>query len=130
MTLPYSINSFDWKLFSIHYEEQVLNRYRNTPSMAAYKINRLREIYEDLKHADILPDVVIEKLMEQLVNDRGEIAAFCDPEQIEDTENLIEGYEWCIVQLGDKSVSRNIRSFCAAQVGSFDEMLQEEEIDI
>ena len=52
------------------------------------------------------------------------------PERIEEPDNLIEGYEWCVSTLSDNTVPREIRSFCAAQVGDFDEMLQEEEIEI
>ena len=74
--------------------------------------------------------MIVEKIITTLDSDRGEVAAFCEPEYLEDSENLIEGYEWCVNQLPDKNVSQDLRHFFAAQIGGFDEMLQEEEIDI
>ena len=130
MTIAYNTKSFDWQRFCIHYESKVMQKYQKTPSIAAEKIYSLRAIHRDLRLCDIEPDVIVELLMQNLMNDRGEIAAFCDPERIEEVENLIEGYDWCVNQLPDKSVAQDLRHFCAAQVGSFDEMLQYEEIDI
>ena len=110
MTISYNTNSFDWLRFCVHYESEVMQKYQKTPSVAADKINNLRTIHQNLQHT--------------------EIAAFCDPERIEEPDNLIGGYEWCVSTLSDNTVPREIRSFCAAQVGDFDEMLQEEEIEI
>lgn len=130
MTISYNTNSFDWLRFCVHYESEVMQKYQKTPSVAADKINNLRTIHHNLQHTDIEPDALVELLMKTLPFDRGEIAAFCDPERIEEPDNLIEGYEWCVSTLSDNTVPREIRSFCAAQVGDFDEMLQEEEIEI
>lgn len=130
MTLTYNLSNFDWRRFSLQYEAEVVKRYSRTPKLAAEKIRIMRDIHSELSHSDIEPDQIISTLMETLINNRGEIAAFGKPEKMEEPENLIEGYEWCVSQLSDKTVSREIRSFCAVQVGDFDEMLQEEEIDI
>lgn len=129
MTISYNTKSFDWQRFCIHYESKVIQKYQKTPSVAAEKIKLLRSLHRDLCLSDTEPDVIID-LLQNLTNDRGEIAAFCDPERIEDAENLIEGYDWCVNQLPDKSVAQDLRHFCAAQVSCFDEMLQYEEIDI
>ena len=130
MTFTFSSRSFNWQRFCLHYESEVLRRYQRTPSIAVEKITTLRIIYNELKYQDIEPDIVVETIMEHLDSNRGEVAAFCEPELLEDPENLIEGYEWCVNQLPDKTVEQNLRHFCAAQIGSFDEMLQIEEIDI
>lgn len=130
MTYTYDMNSFNWRRFCLHYEAEVMNRYRKTPAIANDKITALRELYKEMRHSDIEPDAVIEMLMQMITEDRGAIAAFCDPDRLEDPENLIEGYEWCVNCLSNKETDQEIRHYCAAQVGNFDEVLQEEEIDI
>lgn len=130
MTMTFVPKSFNWQHFCLHYESELHQRYQRTPAIAADKIKTLRTLYKELRNAETEPDVIVETIIHFLDSDRGEVAAFCEPELLEDTENLIEGYEWCVNQLPDKSVAPDIRHFCAAQVGSFDEMLQIEEIDI
>lgn len=124
------ITEFNWKNFCLHYESEIAKNYSKFPSIAAEKLKELRKVERELSSADLAPDEVIETLMRLVTNNRGELAAFCDPEYLEEPENLIEGYEWCISQLSDKTVSRDVRSMCAAQIGVFDERLQVMDLEI
>lgn len=121
---------FNWRRFCIHYENELRRLYSRIPAIAAEKTNELRLIESEFSNTVIEPDEIVDVLMRLLINNRGEVAAFCDPDKLEDPENLIEGYEWCVIKLNDKSVSRETRSFCAAQVGAFDERLQDFDVEI